>query len=69
MNWEFFKLTLNKIIIAKIFGVPLLIADLIFNIFSYFQISIIIKVFVLVMVSYVVACLVEYARMRKSKSL
>ncbi len=57
---EFFGVTLNKIIIAKIFGIPLLIADITFGIFSYFQINTIVKVSILILFSYIAACLVDY---------
>ncbi|MBI2084817.1 MAG: hypothetical protein HYT70_04395 [Candidatus Aenigmarchaeota archaeon] len=65
---EFFKITLNKIVIAKVFGIPLLIADFAFNIFSYFETSVIAKVSILVVASYTAACLIDYFIKLKNNS-
>lgn len=62
---EFFNLTLNKILIAKIFGIPLIIADLLFDIFSYFKVYTVVKVVALVVASYLLACAIDYSLSRK----
>lgn len=64
---DFFKITLNKIVIAKAFGIPLLIADLMFNIFSYFHVHVVVKVLALIAVSYSLACAIDYSIQRRKK--
>ncbi len=66
MKTEFFKLNINKIIIAKIFGIPLLIADALFNIFSYFHMSSLVKVILLIAGSYILACFIDNAMKSRS---
>ncbi|MBI1978733.1 MAG: hypothetical protein HYS62_01570 [Candidatus Aenigmarchaeota archaeon] len=60
MNLEFFEFSLRKLVIAKTFGIPLLIADYAFDVFSYIQLGTALKIILLIIGSYLLGCTVDY---------
>lgn len=64
---EFFQLNLNKIVIAKIIGIPLIVLDLVYNIFSYFQTSELMKVGVIILGSYLIACEIDFISKKNNR--
>lgn len=55
---KFFRPTLNKIVIAKALGIPLLIADSLFRIFS--GANFMINAVVLLAASYSISCVINH---------
>lgn len=61
---DFFKLTLGKVLVAKLIGIPLLVIDYFSD--DFLTSSVIANIVILIFVSYITSCVIVYFWKRKS---
>ncbi len=61
--FEFFKVTLGKIVVAKLFGLPLLFLDYFSK--SFLTSSLVLDIAILIVGSYIVSCVAVYFYSKK----
>lgn len=57
---EFLRFNLRKLVIAKMIGIPLLITDYAFDVFSQMPLNTTTKIFFLVFGTYLIGCTIDH---------